>query len=258
MDLGLKDKVAWVAGASRGIGLAIARGLAAEGCRVAISARSAGPLNEAAARLQKEFGADRVAAFAADVSVDAQASAAVAGCLQRWGRLDAAAINAGTGRIPGGASPSDADWDLALSQNLRGPICAARHAAPALKRQGGAITVIGSIAGLEAFGAPVAYSSAKAALHAWMKALSRDLAKDGVRVNAVIPGNIDFPGGTWELKRREAAEKVDAYIRREVPMARFGTPEEISDAVAFLSSPRAAFITGAALVVDGGQTRSLS
>lgn len=258
MNLELKDKIAWVAGASRGIGLAAARALAAEGCRVALTARSAEPLNEAAELLRKEFGADRIAAFAADVSADDQAAAAVAACLKLWGGLDAAVICAGTGRVPGGASPSDEDWDFALAQNLRGPLRAARHAIPALKSRGGSLTVVGSIAGLEAFGAPIAYSSAKAALHAWVKALSRDLAKDSVRVNAVLPGNVVFPGGAWDLKRREDPGRVESYLRAEVPMSRFGTPEEIAAAVLFLASPRASFVTGAALVVDGGQTRSLS
>jgi 3-oxoacyl-[acyl-carrier protein] reductase len=257
MELGLKDKVAWVAGASRGIGLAIARGLAAEGCRVALTARSAGPLAESAAGLEKEFGPDRILAVSADLSVDDQAAAAVAACVKRWGRLDVAAINVGTGRIGGGAAPSESDWDLALSQNLRAPVCAVRHAVPALKLRGGAIVLVGSIAGLEAFGAPAAYASAKAALHAWMKELSRALAKDSIRVNAVVPGNVFFPGGSWDLRRQNDPAKVDGYINAEVPMGRFGSPEEIADAVAFLASARAAFITGAALVVDGGQTRSL-
>ena len=258
MDLGLKDKVAWVAGASRGIGLGIARGLAAEGCRVALSARTRGPLDQTAEVLKAEFGADRIATFSGDAGDDAHAAAVVNGCLKLWGRLDACVVNAGTGRIPGGAFPSEADWDLALGQNLRGPVCVARRAAPALKRQGGSLTVVGSIAGLEALGAPIAYSTAKAALHAWMKALSRDLAKDKIRVNAVVPGNVLFPDGSWDVKRREEPAKVDAFLRSEVPMNRFGTPAEIADAVAFLASERASFITGAALVVDGGQTRSLS
>jgi len=259
MDLRLKGKVAWITGASRGIGYAVAERLAEEGCRIAICSRTAAPLEKARRTLERRFGKSRVLAIAGD-SADASASSAMAAAIRRrFKRLDILVANVGTGRIAGGAFPSDADWDLALAQNLRSAIQAARHALPLLESSGsGSIVVIGSIAGAEDFGAPVAYAAAKAALHVWATALGRAAAKRGVRVNSLLPGNILFPGGTWEAKLKEDRRKIEAYVERSVPMARFGTPQEVADAAAFLASGRASFITGARLVVDGGQTRSLS
>ncbi len=126
-----------------------------------------------------------------------------------------------------------------------------------VERKRGAIIFVGSIAGVESSPAPLAYSSAKAALLNYVKNLARQVAEDGIRVNAVAPGNILFEGGSWVKHLEARREEVLRYIESEVPMKRFGKPEEIADAVAFLASARASFVTGACLVADGGQTRSL-
>jgi len=259
MDLGLKGKVAWITGASRGIGLAVARRLGEEGCRVVLCARTEAPLEKARRVLEKRFGKARVLALTGDAADPVAAAGMAAAVKRRFGRLDILVANVGTGRIPGGDSPSDADWEHAVAQNLRSAFQAARQAMPLLEASGsGRIVVIGSIAGVEDFGAPVAYAAVKAALHAWATVLGRQAVRRGVRVNTLLPGNILFPGGVWDAKLREDRQKIEAYIRHAVPMGRFGTPEEVADAAAFLASDRAAFITGARLVVDGGQTRSLS
>jgi 3-oxoacyl-[acyl-carrier protein] reductase len=119
-----------------------------------------------------------------------------------------------------------------------------------------AIVCISSIAGMAALGAPVTYYAAKAALNATVRGLARPLALEGIRINAVAPGNILSPDGTWARKIAENKQAVDDMLQREVALRRLGTPEEIADVVAFLASPRAAFITGSVMVADGGQLRS--
>jgi len=127
---------------------------------------------------------------------------------------------------------------------------------PSIKKSRGSIIFISSICGVEALGAPTDYSVAKAALNAFSKNLAKKVGPD-VRVNSVAPGNIYFEGGTWEKKIKENKSMVDVMLENEVPLRRLGKPEEVADAVKFLCSERASFITGATLVVDGGQTRSI-
>jgi 3-oxoacyl-[acyl-carrier protein] reductase len=121
-----------------------------------------------------------------------------------------------------------------------------------VKRGSGSVVAVGSIAGLESVPAPITYSAAKAALTAAAQALSRQVA--GVRVNVVAPGNVLFPGGGWERRQSDDPAGVRAYVEAEVPLGRFATPNEIADVVVFVASERASFLTGACLVVDGGQS----
>lgn len=250
MNLGLKDKVALVGGASRGIGLAIAKGLVAEGCRVAVAAR--GDLESAVLKL----GAGAMG-HAADLTDPGQCQELVEAVTARFGRLDILVTNAGSGAsVPPGRETPEA-WRAALDVNLLTAVNLIGAARPALaKGGGGAIVCISSICGREALGAPVTYSAAKAALDATVVGLSRPLAAEHIRINAVAPGNILFPGGVWDRKLKETPDQVAAMLARDVPMGRLGSPEEIADAVAFLASDRAAFITGSILVADGGQTRT--
>ena len=250
VDLELTGKRVVVGGGSRGIGLAIARGFLAEGARVALIARGADGL--AAAR--EELGAD-VVTVAADLSSADGASAAVADAAEQLGGLDVAVANAGQG---GGPLDWDVDaevWEGLIDQNLRSPVFFCQAAGRAMDG-GGAIAVIGSIAGLEDLGAPLPYAAAKAGLTRYARDLGRRLAPRGIRVNMVAPGNVLFEGGSWAAHLERDRERVEAMLREDVPMQRFGTPEEIADAVLFLCSARASFVTGACLVADGGQTRA--
>jgi 3-oxoacyl-[acyl-carrier protein] reductase len=252
MRLGLENKVALVGGASRGIGLAIAQALQAEGCQLAIAARGREGLNEAAGLLGPQ-----VLAQAADLADPASCDALVEAVTRQFGRLDLVIANAGSGASTPPGQETHQAWREAIDINLMTAVNlmgAARKAVAA--SGGGSMVCISSICGREALGAPVTYSAAKAALDMAVKGLSRAYAADGIRVNGVAPGNILFPGGAWQRKLDAGQETVEAMIARETPLGRFGTPQEVADAVLFLSSERSAFTTGAILVVDGGQTRT--
>ena len=237
--------------------MAIAQAFLYEGAKVVITGRHAESLGEASALLASEGKAKHVLSVRGDMTSPADIQYALDEAISAFGVIDTVIANVGNGTAPSGWDLKLNDWQSALNSNLLAGMALASAVLPRLiARGGGSLTFISSIAGCEAIDAPVTYSAAKAAIRSAMKSLSRLVGPQGVRVNAVAPGNVLFPGGSWERKLAERRESFEQYIQSEVPLQRFGRPEEIANAVVFLASERASFITGACLVVDGGQTRS--
>jgi 3-oxoacyl-[acyl-carrier protein] reductase len=257
VDLELHDQVAFIAGSSRGIGKAIARRFLQEGSRVVISGRDSGALAQCEKELSAQFPAARIMPVQGDLTQSQPIHEAFAQVRERWGRVDALVANIGSGRGAPGWRIEAGSWTEAFETNFQSAVRIATEALePMTAAKRGSLVVLTSIAGVESSPAPLPYSSAKSALIAYTKNLARQVAGSGVRVNAVAPGNIFFEGGSWEKHLETNREAVLKYIADEVPMQRFGTPEEIADLVVFLASPRASFITGACLIADGGQTRT--
>jgi 3-oxoacyl-[acyl-carrier protein] reductase len=255
MNLDLKGKVAFVAGSSRGIGFAIASAFLAEDASVCITGRDTATLAGAHRTLAEAGDPERVSSIACDLTKPAEIDRALRHAVNLFGRVDAVVASVGSGTGPSGWNTTEADWQSALGNNFLPSVMLAQAALPGLiAGGGGSITFISSITGCESLPAPIAYSAAKAALQSAMKNLSRMVGPNGVRVNAVAPGNILFAGGSWERKLAERRDFFEQYIAAEVPVRRFGTPEEIASTVVFLASPRSSFTTGACFVVDGGQT----
>jgi 3-oxoacyl-[acyl-carrier protein] reductase len=249
MNISFSGKRVLVSGSTAGIGLAVARAFSAEGAIVAVNGRDEARL----ASVAKELGA---LAVAADVSKPSGAQNASTGIQSAWGTLDILVCNVGNGRsVPPGSETQD-EWDRMLSLNLFSATNLVEACRPLFPESGGAIVCISSICGVETLGAPVAYSAAKAALNAFVSSIGRPLAANNIRINAVAPGNIYFPGGTWDYLLSKDELKVRAMLDSQVAMKRFGRPEEIANAVLFLASDKASFITGSVLVADGGQIRS--
>jgi len=254
MDLQLTGKAAIVTGSSRGLGLASARALAAEGCRVCLSARGAEALEKAAADL-RALSTD-VITVAADLSSPDGAAQIVNATLQAFGGIDILVNNVGTAKGTDIANTTDAEWQEALDHTLYPAIRMSRLVVPHMRKQGGgSIVMIASIWGRES-GGRMTYNAVKAAEISLAKSMAQQLAKDNIRVNSVAPGSILFPGGSWDKRQQADPSGIADFIRAELPFGRFGRPEEVGAAVAFLASPRASWISGSSVPVDGCQSRS--
>ena len=255
MDLGLTGKAAIVTGGSRGLGFAAAKALIAEGAHVAICARGAEQLRQSADEVRAAAVAGaRVLAVAADVSTEAGVHKVVDATVQEFGRLDVLVNNIGLAKGTGIEETTDADWQEAFDQTLFPAIRMSRAAVPHMRKQGGAIVIVSSIFGREA-GGRMTYNAVKAAEISLAKSLGQQLARDQIRVVSIAPGSILFEGGSWWKRRQADPQGIAEFVKQELPFGRFGTPEEVGSAIAFLASPKASWISGTTVVVDGCQSR---
>jgi 3-oxoacyl-[acyl-carrier protein] reductase len=249
MDLGLHGKRAIVTGGTRGIGRAIVSLLAAEGCDVAICARNRAAIDETVAGLaQHGVKALGGAVDVADLAAQRRWIEEAAGAL---GGLDVFVAN-----VSALAQGMDEEsWRRGFEIDVMGTVFGIEAALPHLeKSDAGAIVVVGSTALAEVYAPRRSYASIKAALVPYVKGLARNLAPQNIRANMVSPGNVFFAGGVWDIVRQQNPQGFAGMLARN-PTGRMGTPEEVANAVVFLASPRAGFITGTNLIVDGALTQ---
>ena len=252
MNLNLGNKKVLITGASRGIGLAVTESFLQEGAKTCLVSRGSSTLYENEKKLQNTYGLESVIAYKCDCT-NVESLNGLRDEVEKWNSLDIVIVNVGDGRSVSDALPSDEQWKSTWNSNFESALQTARTFLPILEESQGVLLFVSSIAGIEAFGAPTDYSTAKTAIIALAKNMARKLAPS-VRVNVIAPGNVYFKGGSWDGKIKQDKKDVDEIIKSTVPMNRFATPQEIADSAVFLCSDRASFITGATLVVDGGQT----
>ncbi len=250
VDPGVDGKVAWITGASRGLGEAAALAFAAAGARVLLTARSADDLDRVAAKIRRRGG--EVEVVAGSVAEEATIEAALALASERWGRLDALINNAG---ISPAFVPSERlareDWERTMSVNLFAPFACALAALPLLEAGGGGSVVnVSSVHGTRAHERLIAYAASKGGLEMVTRTLAVEWATRGVRVNSVAPGYLETEMTAGLLNH----ERWGEALRARIPMGRFGRTDEVVPAILFLAGSGASYITGTTLYIDGGWT----
>jgi 3-oxoacyl-[acyl-carrier protein] reductase len=247
MKIDLSSRRALIAGASRGIGLAIAQSLAAAGADVAICARQPGPLESAAAALKPS--GRRVSARTCDLSQEKEVKAWVEAAARELGGIDILVNNASAF----GRNDDEADWGKSFQVDLMAAVRASHAALPYLERQGGSIVHISSISGFDASPRTPPYGAVKAAIMEYTKTQALALAKKRIRVNCIAPGSIFFEGGVWDNNQKKNPALYQSILA-SIPSGRYGTPEEIAQVATFLVSDQASWVTGQIVAVDGGQS----
>jgi 3-oxoacyl-[acyl-carrier protein] reductase len=262
MDLGLKGKVALVAGASQGMGRAAALLFAKEGAKVSICARGAAALNDAAAVIRKESGAE-VLAMVADMDKPQDIQKFVNESARHFGRIDVIVNNAG-GPPPGEFMKfTDDDWQNAFNLSFMSTMRMTREAVPHMRKAGGGRVInITSYAVKEPIAGLVLSNAVRSAVIGWAKTLSRELARDNILINNVCPGRIDTDRAQKLNKARadrvgKPVEEINKEMAAEVPLGRYGTADEAADLIVFLGSDRASYITGTTIQIDGGLVRGI-
>ncbi|MFK8031830.1 MAG: SDR family NAD(P)-dependent oxidoreductase [Gammaproteobacteria bacterium] len=249
MDLGLRDKRAIITGATKGIGRKILEQLISEGCTVATCSRSIEDVEDIIERCSTRKA--EVIGDACDVKDKEEYEAWIDNMAERMGGVDIFIPNVSAG----GGMDSERNWWKNFETDVLGTVRGCEAVVPHMKEGGGgAITIMGTTAAIETFGVPQAFNAMKASLITYAKQLSQFVGHDNIRVNAVSPGPIEFPGGSWEMLK-DTMPKWYAKVVRDHPTARLGTPEEVAKCVAFLSSPAAQWVNGSNLIVDGGFTK---
>ncbi len=250
MNLRLKGKKVFITGSSSGIGLEIAKKFHSYGSTIALNSRNRESLENA-----KKLFSEPIEVIQGDMTSKKSAEEAINKFVDKFNALDILICNVGSGRSVPPLMENISDWEKSISLNLFSAINPISVSINHLTRSEGVITCISSICGDQMIeNAPLTYSSAKAALNRYIINSSFYLAKKNIRINAVSPGNVLFRGSIWEKKLKENKDDVQEMIKNKVPLNKFITPEDISESVAFLSSPISSSTTGQIFVVDGGQS----
>ncbi len=262
MDLGLKDRVAIVAASSQGLGKAVAMGLAREGTKLAICARTEKTLNATAEEIRRATGVE-VLARPVDVTVEEQVHGFVAQTLEHYKRLDVCVTNAGGPPSKSFAETSVADWRQAVNLNLMSTLFFAREVLPAMqKRHWGRMITITSVSVKQPVQGLILSNSVRSAVSGLVKTLANEYGADNILFSNVCPGytltaRLDELAGKLAKAQGVTPEKIRAGWASAVPLGRIGEPEEFANLVVFLASERASYINGVSIAVDGGSTKGI-